>query len=73
MSVYDDNSLIWAVFIPSVGGIVGLLLLGPIGFFICFVIPLVIGANIDSPETEKDERIAELEQRVDELREENEK
>lgn len=72
MSIYDDNSVVWAVVVPGVGGVTGLLLLGPLGFFLGVAIPLVVGANVTSPETEKDERIAELERQVEELEEENE-
>lgn len=70
MSFYDDNSFVAVIIIPAIGGIVGFLLLGPFGFFLGVVIPLIIGANAESTTREKDERIAELEQKIEELEDE---
>lgn len=55
------------VVLPAIGGALGLLLFGPLGFFTGFALPLVLGMNMDAPEDASEERIAELEQRVKEL------
>ena len=67
MPLHDGNSIIAVVVVPTIGGALGLLLLGPLGLIIGFALPLVIGANMDEPEDGSDERIAELERRVEEL------
>lgn len=72
MSVYNDNSLVGVIIIPAIGGFVGLLLLGPFGFFLGLVIPLVIGAIVQGSENKNDERIAALEQQVEDLTDDTE-
>ena len=67
----NDNSVVGVVIIPLICGVFGLLLFGPVGFFVGGGLALVIGANMDLPESEKDKRIAELEQRVRELESES--
>ena len=67
MSTADGNSLVTVVVVPAVCGIVGLLVLGPFGFFAGVVLALILGEYFQQRVAAKDDRIAELEERVEEL------
>lgn len=62
-----DNSILWFVVLPAIAGVVGFLVLGPIGFFSGLVLVLVVGANVKDVQERRQERIDELERRVEEL------
>lgn len=62
-----NDSVVGVVVVPLIGGLVGLFLLGPFGFFVGVTLPLVVGEYWPRGDEAKDERIAELEQRVEEL------
>ncbi|WP_435102546.1 hypothetical protein [Halarchaeum sp. P4] len=72
MRFYDDGFLSEVIIILAIGGLAGFFTLGLFGFYLRLVIPLVIGANMQGSETEKGERIAELEQQVEALKNETE-
>jgi len=63
MSLRDPNSLFAVVVLPAACAALGFAAFGPLGFVVGLTLPLVVLANL--PET--DERIAELEARVEEL------
>lgn len=72
MAIARDDSLLAVTLVPLFVGVVGLLLgltvgplVGGLGFVVGVGGSLVIGANVDSDDTQ--ERIEELEARVDEL------
>lgn len=54
MMSLDSNPIISAVVIPGICGLAGFFLLGPLGFFLGLVIPLVILSNTQPTEETED-------------------
>ncbi|GAA0644356.1 hypothetical protein [Salarchaeum japonicum] len=63
MSIRDPNSLFAVVVLPAVCAALGLAAFGVLGLLVGLTLPLVVLANLP----ERDDRIAELEARVEEL------
>lgn len=67
MSQIDWGGVLIGVVVPFLAGGLGMLLLGPVGFFIGFGVTLFVGLPLKSAYENQQARITTLEKRVEEV------